>query len=89
MFRNTIRRLTSGNLGHRLLSTLEWSTKLGQPYKNDITRKSQIESEVHRYAKSKGLEARGAVHGEILYVIFYMEWLPASTHNDLSNVYML
>jgi len=54
------RQLGSRNLGHRFISTLVWSAKLVQPYKNNPTCKSEIENNVRDYTKSSGLESRGA-----------------------------
>ncbi|KAF8328472.1 hypothetical protein F5887DRAFT_1083123 [Amanita rubescens] len=45
----------------RLFGTVSWSGKLKSPYKNDPTRKAQIEQKVKEHAEKKNLTDRGAV----------------------------
>jgi len=86
MFGSSFQGLKSGNLGRRLLATLVWSAKLVEPYKNDIARRTEIETKVHIHVRLHGYEARGAVHGEILYVIFCIQWMLAWFLNCLRAI---
>jgi len=53
------------NLGRRLLTTLIWSAKLVEPYKDNIACRTEIENKVHIHVRLHGYEARGAVHEHV------------------------